>query len=445
MGLGLSKFFPFLSGEGLGFGLTNFIPLIIYGSAIAVIFLSVFVNPKIGIVFLFPLLPYQNIFERLKDFPLGKDLNDLIIISIVIGWILKGNQSKAKSQQVGIKLPIALLSMVSFIGLINGSFSFGIPLNFSNPYLFDWKNYMLFPLIWLLTANNIKDKKTMMYLTIFMIIGILGADYYFRSNLKWMNIWHFSEKARNQMTGLFVYLGANHYGAFFAHFVFILIGLFLFAKKKIIKLILFGIISLTIYCIIYTFSRGAYLALLAGLFFIGLMKDRKILLLLLLFLIFWRSFVPISVKERIDMTKNEEGQLEESAAKRVELWNIAWQMFQESPIIGKGFNTFKTYTEWDTHNFYMKMLAELGILGLITFLYLCLFAFLSGWKLYRESDDSLLKGLGLGFSACVISVMVTNAFGDRWSYLPLGAYFWVFLGMVERGRIIAKELTANET
>lgn len=438
MGLGLSKFLPFLSGEGLGLGLTNFIPLIIYCAAILVIFLSAFINPKIGIFFLFPLLPYQNIFEKLKVFPLGKDLNDLIIISIVIGWVIRRGQSKPGSQETGLNLPIVLLSIVSLIGLFNGSFSFSIPLNFSNPYLMDWKNYMLFPVIWLLTANNIKDKKTMISLIILMIIGILGADYYFRSNLKWMNIWHFSEKARNQMTGLFVYLGANHYGAFFAHFVFILIGFFLFEKKKIKKLILLGVISLTIYCIIYTFSRGAYIALLAGLFFIGLAKERKVIILLIIFLIFWRAFVPVSVAERIDMTKNEEGELEESAAKRIDLWNIAWQMFQESPVIGKGFNTFRTYTEWDTHNFYMKMLAELGILGLITFLYLCLFAFISGWKLYRESKDNFFKGMGLGFSACVISVMITNAFGDRWSYLPLGAYFWVFFGLVTRARIISK-------
>ena len=60
-----------------------------------------------------------------------------------------------------------------------------------------------------------------------MVIGVLGADYYFYVNLQWMNIWHFSERTRTMMEGLFVYLGANHYGAFFAHFVFILIGIFI--------------------------------------------------------------------------------------------------------------------------------------------------------------------------------------------------------------------------
>lgn len=74
------------------------------------------------------------------------------------------------------------------------------------------------------------------------------------------------------------------------------------------------------------------------------------------------------------MTKNDEGELEESAAIRIVLWNEAMNMFRESPIIGKGFNTFQfTYKDrvWkDTHNFYIKMLVELGILGVGAF-YFC--------------------------------------------------------------------------
>ena len=61
---------------------------------------------------------------------------------------------------------------------------------------------------------------------------------------------------------------------------------------------------------------------------------------------------------------------------------------------------------------------------------------MTSWRLYRSADDALFKGMGLGFVACLISIMITNAFGDRWTYLPLGAYFWVFLGIVTRMHVI---------
>jgi len=258
-----------------------------------------------------------------------------------------------------------------------------------------------------------------------------------------MNLWHFSEKARNMMTGLFVWLGANHYGAFFAHFLFILVGLFLFTKNKINKIVLFGVIALTIRCVIYTFSRGAYLAVLAGLFFMGLVKDKRILILLFVFLIFWRSLVPVAVVERIDMTRNEQGELEDSAAQRIVLWNIAWNMFKESPIIGKGFDTFQIHTEADTHNMYMKILAEMGVMGLLAFLFLLYQAFFVGWRLYKAAKDNFFKSLGLGFCTCVLSLMITNAFGDRWTYLSMASYFWIFLGMVASARLITASVPAS--
>ena len=54
----------------------------------------------------------------------------------------------------------------------------------------------------------------------------------------------------------------------------------------------------------------------------------------------------------------------------------------------------------------------------------------------ETTKDNFFKGLGLGFSACVLAVMVSNFFGDRWSFLQLGSYFWVFLALVVRGNLI---------
>lgn len=435
----------------MGLGISQLIPFALYLAGMFAAILSLFYNPLVGVFFLFPLLPYENIFVKIQTFPLGNNLNDIIIMSILLGLILRNNKVSKKYKlnnyslphMSGLNIAIFFLFTVTFIGLLNALFRQGPSLGLENTLLQEWKNYMLLPLIFYLTFKNIKNAKDLKMLSFLLIFGILGASYYFSNSLKWMNLWHYSNRARSTMDGLFVYLGPNHYGAFFVHFIFILIGIFLFNKSKFKKLILIGIISLTIYCIIYTYSRGAYLGFLVGLLFLGLVKEKKILVFLLLFLIFWRFLVPVSVVERIDMTKNEQGELESSAALRVELWNVAWRMFKESPIIGIGFNSFRFETEgvrWrDTHNYYLKMLTELGILGLVSFLYFCFISFMNGWNLFVESKDGLFKGLGLGFATCVISALITNAFGDRWSYLCLGAYFWVFLGIVARARIINKE------
>ena len=78
----------------MGFGLTYYIPFVIYGVGLLIAVLSVLWTPKIGVLFLFPLLPYQNIFQKIQDIPLGKDLNDIIIGAILFGWLIRGGGRK---------------------------------------------------------------------------------------------------------------------------------------------------------------------------------------------------------------------------------------------------------------------------------------------------------------------------------------------------------------
>src|SRR5437879_7042228 len=91
-------------------------------------------------------------------------------------------------------------------------------------------------------------------------------------------------------------------------------------------------------------------------------------------LIGWQVFLPNSVQERITMTYTEEGELESSAQTRVQLWEDAMQLFHQNPILGTGFNTYsylgRTEKYRDTHNYYLKVLVETGIVGLLVFLWL---------------------------------------------------------------------------
>lgn len=63
---------------------------------------------------------------------------------------------------------------------------------------------------------------------------------------------------------------------------------------------------------------------------------------------------------------------------RIASYNIAWKMFTESPVIGKGLGSFNGYDnlDWTTiqkypHNIVLEILSELGIIGFLLFLLLC--------------------------------------------------------------------------
>jgi len=387
------------------------------------------------------ILPYQIIFEGVKNYPLGNSLNDAIIISVIVGIFFKQRkESKTignKAEMGVLKFAVILFILSNLIGLVEALGISGM-LDLNNMVVHDFKNYMMLPLIWFLTFKVVDDRKSLRLFTILLIMGFIGAAYYFWREVRYMDLSTYSEARRDRMTGLFVYLGANYYGAFFAHFSIMALGLFIFEKVRKFRLLFLFSVLFAVYCLLFTFSRGAYLGFICGLFFLGLVKDKKLLIIIAILLIFWQTFIPKGVIERISMTKDTSGNLEESAATRIQLWDLALDMFKSSPITGRGFNSFEGLGYKDTHNFYMKMLAELGILGLFSFIFLLFASFFTALKLFIKSNESLFKGLGLGFAGCVVAVAVTNAFGNRWSYISLGSYYWIFLGLVTKAWVMTQ-------
>ena len=120
---------------------------------------------------------------------------------------------------------------------------------------------------------------------------------------------------------------------------------------------------------------------------------------------------------------------------------VLMEIFKENSMVGIGFGVFRTlgYDLGDTHNIYVKILVEQGLVGLLIFLLVILAFMIEGFRLYKKGDDDFSKGLGLGLFVCMFVLSVNNFFGDRWSYFELSGYLWIFAGLVARLNIISSE------
>lgn len=97
---------------------------------------------------------------------------------------------------------------------------------------------------------------------------------------------------------------------------------------------------------------------------------------------------------------------------RIYLWDIAIKMFNEKPLLGYGYGSYNTYASdvgvilsadrtWDSqaHNIYYQLLAEVGILGVITFMFIAITSLVNFIKLYLirnniNNNDLMLLFLG---------------------------------------------------
>jgi O-antigen ligase len=178
-------------------------------------------------------------------------------------------------------------------------------------------------------------------------------------------------------------------------------------------------------------------------FYLGLVKRRALLILLVAFLFTWEGFVPNAVRERVFMTKTEDGELEPSAGSRVSLWEEALQVANQNAVLGVGFNTYRYGHHYgglgDTHNYFVKALVETGSVGLCIFLWLLWKMYRISYRLFRIAGDDLFSGLGLGVSAWLVTTVVANMFGDRWTYMQITGYLLVLFAFVVRGQLLIEE------
>jgi len=280
----------------------------------------------------------------------------------------------------------------------------------------------------------------MTILLVLMSLSVLQINRTYRSTVGDRDFSHFSDELRD--AGPLGYAGENGMGAFQAQTAVFFIGLAAFAKRTKVKLGLWAIAATCVYCLVLTFSRGGYLGFLIGLLVLGLTKERKLLLLVAIILVSWQSFVPGAVSERVLMTYQDGQGLDPSAGERVNLWQDALEVITENPAVGTGFDTYKymhrtDYT--DTHNYYVKVLLEMGFVGLIMFLWLLCKASIISWRLFRQSHNSFLSGLGCAVFATCICAFSVNLFGDRWTFLQVNGFLWVLLGLTARGLLLEKQ------
>jgi O-antigen ligase len=388
-------------------------------------------------------IPQPNIWYKFHEYPLGKDFLDLLFLSIVIGiFIQKRGFAKTNNSFI-----IVLYILVSYMSLIHASMGFSLPMPISgaNPLLLDWKNYAQMIFLYFLALNILKeeDQQKQAILLITAVVLLISVRS-FRS-FSGGESFDYNKRAGGPFEA--VGLGANHLGAFIADYASLALAFFIVEREKLKKYFYLATCAFSLHPLFFSYSRGAYLAAAAAFGFFGIVKKRIFLVILILVGISWQTVLPASVVDRIMMTETEEGELESSAAQRLVLWDHALDQFKSNPVFGIGFNAFGFTVEegelTDTHNFYLKTLAEQGLIGISLLAVLLFKAFLSGMRLYRDAGTDFQRALGLGFMGTVIAMALTNIFGDRWSYFVLGGYFWILWGIVDRSRLNASARQAS--
>jgi len=190
---------------------------------------------------------------------------------------------------------------------------------------------------------------------------------------------------------------------------FMLVSFFLFALKKPKGIIEKAGVALCLVGVIISFSLGAYLAfavlVLVIIFFKHLKKVKKAMHILFYFAIYTSLVLPIAANFLLG------GSLPENIENRLILSTTAGEAFSRSPLVGAGLGTVvgKSSLLQPTHNIFLLLLSEVGVVGVILFCYL----------LFRALKNSKSQNQFL-LVPCLIAILLTGMFDHYWLTLQQG-------------------------
>ncbi len=259
---------------------------------------------------------------------------------------------------------------------------------------------------------------------------------------------HYTEEIM-RVTGPFRH--ANDFSAYLSLVIFIFLGMMSYAvgnKSWKQRGLYFGGALVLGTCLLWTFSRGAWLAVAFACILMAILKRSRLVILALfvaLALIFFLS--PAPLEGRITSLWNiKDGTITE----RRQLWGEALRMVGERPWLGYGVNTyakveprFKSkdfYTDNQyAHNGYLQIAAETGWLGLIAFLGVLVCFFSQAFKAPPKYQDEFLSAAAFSLTLGILSFLIHSATDTDLQSLRLVSLLWLTMGLVLAAKKISEK------
>jgi len=234
-------------------------------------------------------------------------------------------------------------------------------------------------------------------------------------------------------------------GGYFAIVFLLSTAVFLTIKRKNMKLVPIISVVLTGIGLLASGSRanvvGAILSLpiLMIIIFKDLIKNKRIIYMALIVIgisIAFYYFVNIASVNKVKSIFNRITDVDKMKTSLVEerakpIFTPLLDLFQESPLFGFGktFTTTIVGGTWEAHNYYLRILVEMGIFGLMSFLYMLFSIIRMSLKLILNNQFALAKGLGLGCLSATLSLMIASVAQDAFLTVKVNEIFWISVGL----------------
>lgn len=371
--------------------------------------------------------------------PFSKSMIEITIVVAIVSWAFRKMLLRDFSiKRTGINALLFALFIVSALSIINTEFKALVIRSLVSKSL----KYVLLYLVIIETVDSRVKLKNILKMGLISAV-IVAMDSYIQHYLtnadiirlypsfKFIRI---EPSFRGFPTGPFPF--PNDLSAWLIMFLMPALYLFMWDMRGRVWRYLLGGFSLSLLFLLYLANtRSAWFSFFVTFFLTLIAQKKKIMIaLVIVMMIAAFSFLPRQrVEDILGFTSTQD---------RLYMWKIGWRIFMEHPITGNGLNTFfvkfMEYREDEyrdlkgshAHNGYLQMASDIGIVGLMIFLFLIGKVFMKTARYIRRCREEFYRTLALGLAAGLLAFLIHSFFDTNLQSLPLASLFWYALGIL---------------
>jgi O-antigen ligase len=269
----------------------------------------------------------------------------------------------------------------------------------------------------------------------------------------------------------------NRLGGYLIAAIPLALALSFAAQDRLLRAVLLAAVFGLTFCLIATYSRGAWIGLLAGMLALAAitlawpdlapkpaLAAGALACLLVPAVLYLPSIVSrVSPKPSTAPAWNLpiDPEREGSAAMRRAVWSGAVAAAAARPALGWGIGAFReaydrcksdvlkrleaegSRTADQAHSFYLETLAERGVLGLAAFLFFVVAAGMAGFAALGSGAPAEARLVTAGLCAAATALLAHAALEDNLSFIPHGSLLAVNLGLIVASAPGAREATSR--
>lgn len=362
----------------------------------------------------------------------------MVLVVLLLGlWIV---DMVARQQQIRLArsrtmLPAVVFIIVTFIAFISGqinyySFTQNAPLSAQigelGVFLFSFGAFIL-------VANLIDEVKWLERMT--WLFLVLGGVYMFARLIPITDdiirpLYQYGSDASLFWTWMVAMTASQ---AFLNHNL-----------SQRIRIGLFALLAVTVYVsLVQAYSwKSGWLPAMAGLFVITWLAVPRFRIALIVL-----AGLALVTNSFVDVNQVVAGGEDYSILTRLEAWRIILEIVKVNPLLGLGLSNYYWYTQlfpilgysvrFNSHNNYVDIIAQVGLIGLACFFWFVWEAGRLGWKLRHEASPGFQHAYVIGVLGGLAGTLAAGMLGD-W-ILPFvynvgmhgyrsSIFFWLFLG-----------------